>query len=115
MSLSADLLRGYTDAIILRRLARRESYGYLINKEVTELSGGAFELKEATLYTAFRRLENAGWICSRWGDEESGARRRYYRITPQGLERLQTEISTWQETRTLLNCLLDSTEKEEIA
>ena len=49
MSLSADLLRGYTDTIILRRLEGKESYGYQINKEVTELSHNAFELKEATL------------------------------------------------------------------
>ena len=106
MSLSSDLLRGYTDTIILRRLAVGESYGYRINREITALSGGAFELKEATLYTAFRRLENAGWIHSRWGDEESGARRRYYRITPEGEEKLQKDCMTWRETRELLNRLL---------
>ncbi|MBR6955345.1 MAG: helix-turn-helix transcriptional regulator [Clostridia bacterium] len=106
MSLSSDLLRGYTDTIILRRLAEGESYGYRINREITALSGGAFELKEATLYTAFRRLENAGWICSRWGDEESGARRRYYRMTPEGEEKLKKDCGTWRETRELLNRLL---------
>lgn len=110
MSLSADLLRGYTDAIILRRLARRESYGYLINKEVTELSGGAFELKEATLYTAFRRLENAGCIRSRWGDEAAGARRRYYALTDAGRERLRRDTETWKETQCLLNLLLKEEE-----
>lgn len=56
MSLTSDLLRGYTDAIILRRLSLGDSYGYEINKRVKDLSGGVFELKEATLYTAFRRL-----------------------------------------------------------
>ena len=106
MGLSSDLLRGYTDAIILRRLAEGESYGYRINREVTALSGGAFELKEATLYTAFRRLETAGWISSRWGDEETGARRRYYRMTEAGREKLRQDGETWRETRELLDKLL---------
>ena len=106
MSLTSDLLRGYTDTIILRRLAESESYGYLINKHVSELSGGLFELKEATLYTAFRRLESAGLIASRWGDEASGARRRYYRLTAAGRERLAQDCVTWAETRALLDTLL---------
>ena len=106
MSLTADLLRGYTEAIILRRLSAGESYGYQINKEISERSGGAFELKEATLYTAFRRLEQAGCITSRWGDEASGARRRYYALTEQGRQRLAQEWAAWQETRRLLDTLL---------
>ena len=106
MALSADLLRGYTDSIILRRLRDGESYGYRINREVSEMSGGAFELKEATLYTAFRRLEEAGLIRSRWGDEESGARRRYYRMTEEGKKRLAADTAGWKETRALLDLLL---------
>ena len=56
MSIAGDLIRGHTDAIILARLLRGDSYGYEINKTIESLSGGAFVLKEATLYTAFRRL-----------------------------------------------------------
>ncbi len=111
MALSADLLRGYTDSIILRRLKDGESYGYRINRDVSEKSGGAFELKEATLYTAFRRLEEAGCIASRWGDEESGARRRYYRLTEKGAERLTADVAGWAETKKLLNTLLEGEEK----
>ncbi len=111
MSLSSDLLRGYTDSIILRRLAEGESYGYRINQEVLAISGGAFEMKEATLYTAFRRLENAGLIRSRWGDEQSGARRRYYSLTGEGREQLRNDINGWKETRELLNMLLEEEEK----
>ena len=88
MALSADILRGYTDTIILRQLSQGDSYGYQINKNVTALSGGAVEMKEATLYTAFRRLESAGYIRSYWGDEMSGARRRYYALTDAGLDKL---------------------------
>ena len=106
MALSADILRGYTDAIILRQLAQGDSYGYQINKNVTALSGGMFEMKEATLYTAFRRLETAGYIRSYWGDEMSGARRRYYAITGTGMEKLRTDQNAWKETKAQIDLLL---------
>lgn len=106
MALSADILRGYTDAIILRQLAQGNSYGYQINKNVTALSGGMFEMKEATLYTAFRRLETAGYICSYWGDEMSGARRRYYAITDAGRDKLRADQSAWMETKAQIDLLL---------
>ena len=60
MSIAGDLIRGHTDAIILARLLRGDSYGYEINKVISTLSNNRFELKEATLYTAFKRLEELG-------------------------------------------------------
>ena len=55
MSIAGDLIRGHTDAIILARLLQADSYGYEINKTISVLLSGRFELKEATLYTAFKR------------------------------------------------------------
>ena len=110
MVLSADILRGYTDTIILRQLAGGDSYGYQINKRVAEISGGGLEMKEATLYTAFRRLEGAGYIRSYWGDEMSGARRRYYALTTQGREKLLQDCEAWQETKRLIDRLLEEAE-----
>ncbi|MBQ8202355.1 MAG: helix-turn-helix transcriptional regulator [Clostridia bacterium] len=107
MALSADILRGYTDTIILRQLSQGDSYGYQINKNVSALSGGKFEMKEATLYTAFRRLEAAGLIRSYWGDEMSGARRRYYAISAQGLARLDADLQVWKETKAQIDLLLE--------
>ena len=106
MALSADILRGYTDAIILRQLSEGDSYGYQINKNVGTLSDGRVELKEATLYTAFRRLETAGLIRSYWGDENSGARRRYYAITEAGFEKLAQDCNAWEETKIMMDRLL---------
>ena len=106
MALTEDLLRGYTDAILLRMLASGESYGYEMNRTLAQISGGHFDLKEATLYTAFRRLEQAGCITARWGDGNSGARRRYYALTDAGRERLRRELDAWRETRELLDLLL---------
>ena len=110
MVLSADILRGYTDTIILRQLAGGDSYGYQINKRVAEISGGGLEMKEATLYPAFRRLETAGYIRSYWGDEMSGARRRYYALTNEGREKLLQDCEAWQETKRLIDRLLEEAE-----
>ena len=105
--ISSDLLRGYTDAIILKRLSTNDGYGYQISKEVAALSNEKLELKEATLYTAFRRLEAAGCIRSYWGDENIGARRRYYSLTESGLKKLSEDSEFWIETREVLNRLLE--------
>ena len=59
MSIASDLIRGHTDTIILAQLLQEDSYGYKINKRIQELTQNEYELKEATLYTAFRRLEEA--------------------------------------------------------
>ena len=105
--MDVQLKRGILDACVLTVLRRGESYGYRINREVADLSHGAFELKEATLYTAFRRLEAAGFIRSRWGDEMSGARRRYYTLTDAGRAKLFEDTDTWKNTRELLDLLLE--------
>lgn len=102
----SDIIRGLTDTIILARLIKGDSYGYQINKSITELSDNAFELKEATLYTSFRRLEEKGLISSYWGDETSGARRRYYSITEEGRKLYMENSQDWQRIRELVSALL---------
>ena len=106
MSITADLIRGHTDTIILAQLLAKDSYGYEINKAIQERTGGAYEAKEATLYSAFRRLEAAGHIYSYWGDETTGARRRYYSITPSGRAAYEKNKADWQEAKTLIDSLL---------
>ena len=56
LSISADTLRGHTDTIILTQLMRGDNYGYEINKNVQQRTNGQYGFKEATLYTAFKRL-----------------------------------------------------------
>ncbi len=111
MSIAGDLIRGHTDAIILARLIQSDSYGYEINKVISTLSSGRFELKEATLYTAFKRLEESGCIASYWGDSGAGARRRYYTITPAGREACHRLLSEWEETKSIMDNLLRTEER----
>ena len=89
-----------------RQTMQRDSYGYEINKTVRELSGGRYELKEATLYTAFKRLEETGQIMSYWGSEATGARRRYYRITPAGREAYHEQVGVWEATKEIIDRLI---------
>ena len=110
MSISADLLRGHTDTILLTQLLKGDSYGYEINKNVQSRTEGAWGFKEATLYTAFRRLEQAGLITSYWGDSGPGARRRYYSITDAGREACKAGRQEWEKTRALLDALLRTEE-----
>ena len=62
MAISADMLRGHTETIILAQLIKNDSYGYEISKAIEDLSHGELVLKDATLYTAFRRMEHDGFI-----------------------------------------------------
>ncbi len=106
MSITSDLIRGHTETIILAHLLKGDSYGYQINKEIIEKTNNQYELKEATLYSAFRRLEQAQYITSYWGNEEVGARRRYYSITLSGIDTYHKNRQDWEQAKALIDKLL---------
>ena len=111
MSISSDTLRGHTDTIILTQLIRGDNYGYEINKNIQQRTGGAYGFKEATLYTAFKRLEQSGLITSYWGEDGPGARRRYYAITEEGRKKWAENVKEWETTRALINALITAEEE----
>jgi len=111
MSIASDLIRGHTDTIILAKLMGGDNYGYEINKSIQQKTGGIYEMKEATLYTAFRRLEEAGCISSYWGDEQTGARRRYYSITDSGRNTYINLISEWNTAKVMIDKLIKMEEE----
>ena len=111
MSIASDLIRGHTDTIILALLLHGDNYGYEINKSIMQKTDGKYELKEATLYTAFRRLEQAGFIASYWGDEQTGARRRYYKITEEGKNHHKTLITDWNNAKEMIDKLIEGEAK----
>lgn len=105
--LSADLLRGHTDTIVLGILLKGDSYGYEIYKTIVDKTNEEYVLKEATLYSSFRRLEKEGFITSYWGDETKGGRRKYYRITEKGKQQYKQNKLDWEFTQQILNRLLE--------
>jgi PadR family transcriptional regulator PadR len=104
--LSADLLRGHTDTIVLRLLMGGDKYGYEITKVVYENSDRLYELKEATLYSSLKRLEKDGYITSYWGDESQGGRRKYYAITPTGRDLYHDNKRNWEYAKQIIDRLV---------
>lgn len=106
--MNSDILRGHIDTIILYQLSLKDSYGYEINKDVQSRTNNRMEIKDATLYSAFRRLENADYILSYWGEEGTNARRRYYKITEKGRLYLKDNIKEWENVKRIIDILLGS-------
>lgn len=91
-----DLLPGSLDALILQALAEGSKHGYAVSRWVRERTDGVLEIEDAALYKALHRLESRGWIASEWGRSESKRRAKFYDLTPEGEEALQTEKETWR-------------------
>jgi PadR family transcriptional regulator, regulatory protein PadR len=96
MDIGKDLVAASATPLVLAILAEEESYGYAILKRVGELSDGQLQWTDGMLYPVLHRLERQGHIEGRWGSSETGRRRKYYRITGQGMEELTTQREQWQ-------------------
>lgn len=101
--IGSDVIRGYSDTILLSLLAEGDSYGYELSRNIRERSGGAYVMKETTLYSAFARLEKNGFIAAYQGVESRGRPRTYYTITGRGREYLAEKLAEWRETRALMD------------
>ncbi|MFJ8263792.1 PadR family transcriptional regulator [Rummeliibacillus sp. NPDC094406] len=104
--ISADLLRGHTDTMILKLLLDSDKYGYQISKLIYANSGEQYELKEATMYSSLKRLEKEGSIMSYWGSENQGGRRKYYKITDLGKNTYEQNKKNWEQAKQILERLL---------
>lgn len=104
--MNAEILRGYTEAIILNILNKKDSYGYVISKTIMEKVDGKIDIKNATIYLAFKRMEKEKLITSYWVDSEIGARRKQYSITKEGKVYLQNKKKEWKNNKTILDKLL---------
>ncbi|MBO0447985.1 PadR family transcriptional regulator [Enterococcus sp. MJM12] len=102
MEIDKEVLRGYIDPIILTILNEEDSYGYDIAKKAKKISQEAFELKEGTLYVAFKRLEKNGYVTSYW-QSGTGVKRKYYHITTKGNAFLRHKKQEWLFIEKLMN------------
>ena len=105
MSINKDLVAASSTALVLAILAEGDSYGYAILKRVRELSGGELEWTDGMLYPVLHRLEEAGFVASRWHIAESGRRRKYYRLTEVGMTELERVTEQWSVVHTALERL----------
>lgn len=108
--ISSDLIRGHLDSIILRLIIEKDRYGYEISKEITQRTNSEFEIKEATLYAVFQRLEKKRLIRSYYGDETQGGRRKYYKATSLGLSYFNERIEEWKELKKIIDIFMEHPE-----
>lgn len=104
--MNAEILRGYTEAIILNILNEKDSYGYVISKTIMEKVEGKIDIKNATIYLAFKRMEKEELIKSYWVDSDFGARRKQYSITKEGKLYLKNKKKEWKSNKVILDKLL---------
>lgn len=110
MGVDSDLIRGHVDTIILNILATSDSdkYGYEIIKDVEDKSNGSYELKQPTLYSCLKRMENNELITSYWVDSDIGGRRKYYKITDKGKEAFNDNLVEWQKSKSIIDTLINT-------
>ena len=105
--INSDVIRGHLDAIILRLISEKDRYGYEISKEISSRTNDEFQIKEATLYAVFQRLEKKELIESYLGDVSFGSKRRYYRITKLGRAYLAEEVRDWRKTKEIIDIFME--------
>ena len=107
MSGDFTFLKGNIETIILCSLYNGNKYGYEIAKEIKERTNNRYEIKQPTLYSYLKRLEEDDLIVSYWGENSNGGRRRYYALTKTGRTNCEQFISEWQYQRSVLSELVD--------
>lgn len=105
--ISSDIIRGHLDSIILRLIYEKDRYGYEISKEIGLRTNDRFQIKEASLYAVFQRLEKREIIESYFGDVSHGGKRRYYRITSLGKAYFKEKMLEWQETKEIIDIFME--------
>lgn len=113
MEIEKEMLKGYIDIIILSLLYGSDLYGYELGKRVKEQTQNSFEMKEGTLYLAFKRLEQSNLISSYWGDESVGGRRKYYKLLPDGMTHLKAKKLEWEHLKKIIDLFLKGVDVDE--
>ena len=104
----AALLLGSLDLMVLKTLqALGPLHGYGIARRIEQVSLGALDLNQGTIYPALVRLQQRGWILAEWGTSENNRRARYYSITKRGRKHLADEAENWAFATGVVNQVLD--------
>jgi len=102
VDIGKDLVAASATPLVLAILNEGQSYGYAILKRVGELSGGKLEWTDGMLYPLLHRLERKGYVKAVWGESETGRRRKYYRLTSEGIRQLAEQREQWEVVDTAL-------------
>jgi PadR family transcriptional regulator len=100
-----ELVAASAEALILSLLAQGESYGYAIIQEVRARSDNHLQWTDGMLYPVLHRMEDYGWIKSRWVETENGRKRKYYSLKKDGKEALDEQREQWLRVHDVLTQL----------
>ncbi|HYL82495.1 MAG TPA: PadR family transcriptional regulator [Candidatus Acidoferrum sp.] len=91
-----DILQGTLALLVLKTLSvRGPLHGYAITQHVQAGSDDLLRLEEGSLYPALHRMEQEGWLKSRWGTTDKNRDARFYALTPLGRAQLAEEQGSW--------------------
>ena len=106
-----EIPRGQLSTIILMCLTEKDKYGYEIIDDVLNKTNGKMSIKQPSLYSSLKRMEEQSLISSYWRDSEIGGKRHYYHLTDLGkkhLEKWQANISFSESESN--DCKIDNNE-----
>ena len=105
----SDALRGSLDLLVLKTLSLAPMHGWGISQRVQQVSEGALEVNQGSLYPALQRLEYRGLVTSAWDVSENGRRARYYRLTAVGRRALGEEVESWRRFASAVELVIAAT------
>jgi len=97
-----EIMKGSIDILLLSLVNTKDMYGYEIVKALKDNSNENYNMSEGTLYPALKRLENKKWVTSYWNEPDTGTRRKYYRITDDGIKELNRKLQEWKKVNNLI-------------
>jgi transcriptional regulator len=102
-----DILQGTLDLMVLRTLSTMGPlHGYGIARRIEQVSGDQLILNQGTIYISLVRLEQQGWIKSKWGVSDNNRRAKFYTITPSGTKQLASETEQWERMTAVVGRVL---------
>ena len=103
-----NLLQGTLDLLILKSLALGELHGLGVSRRVEQLTRGTFDVGPGSLFPALHRLEDSGWLSSRWGVSENNRKAKFYRLTAAGRRQLDVETGEWKRIAVAISYALEA-------
>jgi transcriptional regulator len=111
MASRVEVLQGTLDLMVLKTLdTLGPLHGYGIAQRIQQISGELLKLNQGTLYPALLRLEQRGWIGSKWGSSENNRRAKFYSLTRRGRKQLVAEAENWERMAAVITRLLAGAE-----
>jgi PadR family transcriptional regulator, regulatory protein PadR len=106
----SEVLQGTLDLLVLKTLdSLGPMHGFGIALRIQQVSDKLLQLNQGTLYPALLRIEQRGWIASKWGVSENNRKAKYYSLTHAGRKQLEQEVESWDRMSAVINRVLRTT------